>query len=350
VKVAVVVPCRNEAAHISGLLDALAGQTRVPDEILIVDDESTDDTADLVRAWQVVHPTPLVRLIDGPGQGPGPAMNAGIRATDADVIMRMDGHAVPSWDYLERSLDALAPGLKPWVSTDKPRASSNLQIGVVGGIWRVVPGADTPVARAIAAVVSHPLGSGGAGYRSPRAQGPERTSVETVPFGTFPRTVWERIGGFDESLAANEDFDFNYRARRAGFEVVLDRRISATYFSRPTLRTLARQYFRYGFWKLQMLRKDPRAIHPRQLPPAMVLPWILTTCGAMVLVPGLFTGSVALVYPLIVLSGGLIVAVGRRVSPLAASAAIATVHVAWSAGFWAGVTQGASRRPSRSGT
>lgn len=105
--VAVVVPCRNEAAHIAALLDALAGQSRTPDEIIIVNDASTDATADVVRAWASAHVGQALRLVEGAGKGPGPAMNVGIRATAADVIMRMDGHAIPSRDYLELSLEGL---------------------------------------------------------------------------------------------------------------------------------------------------------------------------------------------------------------------------------------------------
>lgn len=320
--VAVVVPCRNEAAHISALLDALTGQTRAPDEIIIVNDASTDATADVVRAWKDAHAAQSVRMIDGSGGGPGPAMNLGIRATDANVIMRMDAHAIPARDYLERCLDALG-------GVDN--------VGVVGGVWDVRPGADTSIARAIAAVVSHPLGSGGAAYRSANPTGPERMSVETVPFGTFRRALWEKLGGFDENLSANQDFDFNYRARRAGYDVVLDSRIRAIYFARPTLPALSRQYSRYGFWKMQMLRKDPRAFHLRQLPPALVAPWLVLTAMAVLVGGGLAVDIIALVYPLILLVGGLHVGLTRAVNPLAAAWAIGTVHLAWSSGFWKGV-------------
>jgi len=332
--IAVVIPCRNEAAHITGLLDALAAQTHVPDEVVIVDDKSTDDTVSRILEWQRTHHHPRVRVVEGPGTGPAAAMNAGVGATDADVIMRFDGHSVPAPDYLARCL-------KVW--------SDGSAVGVVGGVWHVAPGAPTAVARAIAAVVSHPLGSGGALYRSASATGPDRVEVETVPFGTFPRAVWQEVGGFDDSLAANEDFDFNYRVRQAGHTIVLDRRISATYLARPTLLTLARQYFRYGFWKVQMLRKDPRALHLRQVPPLLVLPWVLATLGLLGMRPGPVSAALASVYPLLVCAGALHVSTGRAVNPLAAAAAVATVHLTWSAGFWAGLSRGSSRQPSQSG-
>jgi len=161
--------------------------------------------------------------------------------------------------------------------------------------------------------------------------------VETVPFGTFPRALWEQLGGFDESLEVNEDFDFNYRARRSGAEVILDRRIVATYVARSTIAALARQYVRYGFWKLRMLRKDPRAIRLRQLPPALLVLWVAVTMAAALASPGLVTVAVAALYPLVVAAGGAHIALTRSVHPLAAMAALATVHLAWSVGFWRGL-------------
>ncbi|MEO7294689.1 MAG: glycosyltransferase family 2 protein, partial [Candidatus Limnocylindria bacterium] len=267
--IGVVIPCRNEARSIGPLLDALAIQTLPPTEILIVDDQSTDASVAVIDRWQRDHPGVSVRVVPGTGRGPGPAMNVGIAATTMDVVVRLDGHCVPDPGYIEQSV----------------RALEDSRVGVAGGVWRVRAGADTPTARAIALIVSHPLGSGGARYRHPDAPGLESMSVETVPFGAFARTLWQRLGGFDESLAANADFDFNYRARVAGFDVVLDRRIKATYVARPTLGALWRQYVRYGFWKFWMLRKDVRAIHWRQVLPMLVLPWVVASHLALIAWP-----------------------------------------------------------------
>jgi succinoglycan biosynthesis protein ExoA len=326
--VAVVVPCHNEAAYLPALLDALASQTSPPDEIIIVNDRSTDTTTEVAAAWAASHTSSGLRVIDGPGRGPGPAMNAGIRATDADIVMRFDGHSMPAPDYLERCLDVLTALRTPHHA---------LRSAVVGGVWKVAAGAETAIARAIAAVVSHPIGSGGALYRHADATGPAQVQVETVPFGTFPRALWAHLGGFDESLEANQDFDFNYRARRSGADVILDRRIVATYVARPTIAALARQYLRYGFWKVQMLRKDPRAVRLRQLPPALLLPWVVMTTVAAAVTPGVVTLALAALYPLVVAAAGAHVAITRAVNPVAATAAVATVHLAWSAGFWQGV-------------
>ena len=318
--VAVVVPCHNEARSIRDLLDALAAQTVAPFEVVIVDDGSTDGSVEVVRQWQAANPSVALRVVPGPGRGPGPAMNAGIAAASADVIVRLDGHSVPGPDYLRHSLELVAD----------PR------VGVVGGGWRVLPGASTAVGRAIAAVVAHPLGSGGARYRHPDSTGSATISVETVPFGTFRRTLWEQLGGFDEFLAANEDSDFNYRARSAGSDVLFDRRIQTTYVARPTLTTLGRQYYRYGCWKLQMLRKDPRALHWRQVPPILLLPWVFLTGVLVASWPSPLSFLTAGLYPAALLLGSVHIAT-RGVQAPAALAALATVQVCWSAGFWRGV-------------
>ena len=317
--VATVIPCRDEANTIGRLLDALTAQTRVPDEIIVVDDKSTDQTRRVLDAWRLQHPSVAFRVVDGPGRGVAAAMNAGITVATADVIVRLDGHSVPCSDYIERSLSALA----------RPSA------GIVGGVWTIRPGAQTTMARAIAAVVGHPAGSGGARYRHADQAPQMGTSVETVPFGTFKTETWRALGGFDESLMANEDYDFNYRLRQSGAEVILDGRIQSAYQARPTLSALARQYHRYGFWKARMLKKDPRAWHVRQIAAAAILPTLTLAALAAWVFPSAITETIALIYPTVVVIAAAHIALRAKSTPLwpAAVAALATVHLSWSAGF-----------------
>jgi GT2 family glycosyltransferase len=290
---------------------------------VIVDDGSTDRSVARIHEWHEANPAWTLRVVPGSSRGPAAAMNTGIAAVSSDIIVRLDGHCIPGPDYLQRAVALVADD----------------RVGVAGGGWDVKPGASTPVARAIARVVSHPMGSGGARYRQPDPvhTGPE--PVETVPFGTFRRRLWEQLGGFDEALLVNEDFDFNYRARRAGYAVVFDGAIRAAYLARPTLTALARQYFRYGYWKRQMLRKDTKALHWRQLPPILILPWVIASTGLAVRFPGPVTWLMAAGYPAALVVTAARLAMGGT-SAAAAAAALATVHVSWSAGFWRGVFSG----------
>jgi glycosyltransferase involved in cell wall biosynthesis len=327
--VAVVVPCRNEARSIEGLLHGLDAQTRAPDQIVIVDDGSTDDTAAVVDRWASAHPRLSIAVVRTQGRGAAAAMNTGIASTAADVIVRLDGHCLPAADYVDLSVKTL-------IATGA---------GVVGGVWSIRPGGPGAIARGIAAVLSHPLGSGGADYRDAQAsasRGGPRT-VDTVPFGTFHRELWSAIGGFDESLIRNQDYDFNYRVRQTSRQIVLDPAIVSTYWARPSLRALARQYFQYGYWKVVMLRKFPRSIRMRQALPLLLAPVVLGLLGWAAAerggLPLLLLGS----YAALNLAGGFQASVraGDYRLVLCSAAALIVLQNAWSAGAWWSLLKGA---------
>jgi GT2 family glycosyltransferase len=162
-----------------------------------------------------------------------------------------------------------------------------------------------------------------------------------VPFGAFRRALAAAIGGYDETLLANEDYEFNARIREHGGKVWLDPQIRATYYARPTLATLARQYWRYGFWKIQMLRRNPATVRPRQI----VAPAFVATLGALgVLLPFARLARTLLALVLTLYAGVLALAAAgaarkqrRAELLLSVPPAVATMHLAWGAGFLAGL-------------
>ena len=331
--VSVVIPCRNESATIARLLEAIAGQDQLPDEVIVVDDASTDGTAEVVAAWRREKGKLEVRVVRGAGRGVAAAMNVGIRAAQSEIIVRLDGHCRPALDYIERSLDALTI----------PNA------GVVGGAWAIEPGAPGLAAGGIAAVLSHPLGSGGADYRQPPrdgAKGPR--SVDTVPFGTFRRDLWQRLGGFDESLIRNQDYDFNHRVRLTGLDVILDPAIVSVYKARSTFGSLARQYFDYGFWKVVMLRKFPASIRLRQLLPLLLVPALVGLIAWAFVARSWLPLALLAAYLALNLAGATQASLraGDVRLILAATAALLTLQNAWSAGAWTSLLRGA-RAPQR---
>ena len=319
-----VVPCRDEATTVAGLLDALAAQTRPSDEVVIVDDVSSDDTAAVVQAWASVHPEIDVRVIAGPGRGAGSAMNVGIAACQADIIVRLDGHCRPHADYIARSLATLGE-----------------EVGVAGGAWQIEPGAASRIARGIATVLSHPLGSGGALYRSPGGTAGVR-AVDTVPFGTFRRNMWQELRGFDESLLRNQDYDFNNRVRLSGRHVILNPAIVSTYRARASLRTLASQYFDYGVWKIVMLRKFPAAMRLRQFVPIAALPALAGAIAASAISGSAWPLLLPAAYLAVNVAGGSHAALkaGDPGIILPAIAALLTLQLSWTVGAWSSLLRG----------
>ena len=167
-------------------------------------------------------------------------------------------------------------------------------------------------------------------------------AVDTVPFGSFRRELIDRIGAFDETLLSNEDYEFNTRVRESGGVVWLDPSIRSVYFSRSTLGKLASQYWRYGFWKLKMLKRYPHTLRWRQaLPPVFVfflLALIVLSLG--VVYARYLLILQLLIYFLALGLAGLRLAMKTRKGFLVIGLplAISTMHISWGAGFlWSGI-------------
>jgi hypothetical protein len=205
---------------------------------------------------------------------------------------------------------------------------------------------ETSIARAIAAAQSSRFGVGNVAFRVQQA---EPGIVDTVPFGAWPRRVFPAVGCFDEELVRNQDDEFLFRLAQSGGRVWYDPSIRSRYFSRATLRSLWRQYFQYGLYKVLVAQKRGGLSSARHV------------------VPGLFVLSIA--------SGGVLALVTRRwrwvLLPLAAyvagntfaaarvardehvdcrsvSAAFVVLHVSYGSGFLAGLWRWRGR--GRNGT
>ncbi len=323
--VSVIIPCYNEEATIRKLLEALRSQTYplAKMEVVISDGFSTDRTREVIDQFQKEHADLAVRVVDNKAKTIPSGVNQAIRESRGEIIVRLDAHSMPIAEYVERCVEAHQTG-----------KGDN-----VGGVWDIQPGADTWVAKSISFAAAHPLGVGDAMYRLNAKPG----AVDTVPFGSFRRSLIERIGTFDETLLSNEDYEFNTRVRESGGIVWLDPAIRSVYFSRSTLKKLAEQYWRYGFWKLKMLKRYPHTLRWRQaLPPVFVI--ILFSLIVLSLGISLAQQLLALqlfAYFFILGLAGLQLAIKTRKGFLiwGLPLAIATMHITWGAGFlWSGIT------------
>lgn len=257
--VSVVIPCFNEEQFIGTVLQNLAGQYQHGEyEIIVVDGQSTDGTRKVIREFAAANPDVHISVVENPARNIPAALNLGIKAARGEFIVRMDAHSVPSSNYVSRCVELL----------------KDVQASVVGMSWHIKPGGKSTVAGAIALAVAHPFGVGDARYRLASATG---QFVDTVPFGAFKKSLWETVGGFNENLLTNEDYDFNYRVRKGGGKVLLDSDAHCDYFARPTIWQLAKQYWRYGRWKAEMLRLHPSSVKLRQVVAPLFVAWLVLT-------------------------------------------------------------------------
>ena len=317
--VSVIIPCYNEEKTIPGLLVSLAQQGYPLDrlEVIIADGRSEDGTRQKIAEYQAKNPQLQVHVIDNPNRAIPSALNLAVQHANGSIILRLDAHCVPAAGYIERSVQGLVQG-----------KGQN-----VGGLWKIKPGADTWIARSIAASASNQLGVGDARYRFSESAG----EVDTVPFGAFWKGYLEELGGYNEGLLTNEDYELNTRIRNRGDAVWFDPAIRSTYFARPNLKALARQYWRYGFWKYKMLKTYPASLRLRQaLPPLFVLGWMVLVLAAAFsnLFRVLLVIMVSL-YILILVIASLPAGIRERDPSFLVGVpmAIATMHFSWGAGF-----------------
>ncbi len=235
--ISVIIPCRQEKKYIARMLRSLLANDypRERLEVLVVDAMSTDGTREIVGEFIREHP--FIRLLDNPRKITPAALNIGIADARGDIIIRADCHSIYPQHYLA--------GLVDWL--EKSGADN------VGGVWRILPGSDTAMARAIALGLAHPFGVGNAYYRIGVSTTPRW--VDTVPFGCYRREVFSRCGLFDEDQVRTEADEFNLRLRKSGGHILLVPEISIDYYAREHLSQVWRMYCQYGYFKPLVARK-----------------------------------------------------------------------------------------------
>lgn len=327
--VSVILPVRDDAEDLPAAVAGLLSQD-YPEllEIILAVAPSRDGSA--ATAARLAADTPLIRVIANPDGSASAGLNRAIAAAEGDVVARMDAHAVPAPGYLRRAVEVL-----------EETGADN-----VGGIQRAT--GRTPFERAVAAAMTSRFGAGDARFHYGGVAGP----VDTVYLGVFTRKALARVGGFDETLVRNQDYELNWRLRDSGGTVWFCPELEVCYRPRGSLRALARQYLEYGRWKREVLSRHPQSLRWRQAVPPVVL--LANAVGTAV---GLLTRRrVGLLLPVGYLSAVAFasVAAGRGLRPsevLRLPAVYIAMHGAWGLGFWLGPPHtrqrdGALGRPS----
>lgn len=266
VLVSIVIPCRNEEGHVSACLEAVLGFDfpKRSLEILVVDGRSTDATREIVKGY--ISNWPLIKLLDNPGMIVSTAMNIGIRAASGKFIVRLDAHSAYPPGYLNDCLALI----------ERTGAANS------GGRVVAVPNGSGPWAVPVAVATGHRFGVGSGAFRV----GAKPGFVDTVPFGTFRREIFDKVGFFDERLTRNEDNEFNDRLRRGGYRIAFDPAIKIYYKNQATLAGLLHQSFYTGLWNIYALALHPYTFKWRRFVPAVFVAYLLALPFAYVLLPG----------------------------------------------------------------
>jgi succinoglycan biosynthesis protein ExoA len=309
--VSVVVPARNEEGFIGATLDALRRQDHSELQIIVVDGGSTDGTVPVVERHMAEDPR--IELVGNPRETIPAALNLGLARARGRWLVRMDAHSTVDPSYVGSAVARLREGR--W--------------GGVGGRKDGV--GTTPAGRAIAAALGSRFGVGGSVYH----HGVTEQEVDHIPFGASPTELVRTLGGWDERLVANEDFEFDHRLRQSGAALLFDPRLKISWRSRQSIRELYQQYRRYGRAKVDVALLHPGSLRPRHLIPPLLVPWLAAAGVTALRRPGV---AAALVGPYAAALTAASVRTARDLDDLRAAAfvpgAFLAMHVGWGAGVW----------------
>jgi len=243
-RISVVIPAYQEAETIDRCLAALAGQTAPAEqfEVIVVDDGSTDGTAERVQA----HPG--VCLLVQERAGPAAARNRGMDRARGEIVLFTDADCEPAPDWIERMA---AP-------FDDP------QVDGVKGAYR------TRQRELVARFVQ-------AEYEDKYDQMAGRATIDFVDTyaAGYRRAVLVASGGFDPAFpsASVEDQELSFRLARQGHRLVFAPQACVYHWGHPrTAWAYARRKFRIGYWKVLVARRHPQKLwRDSHTPPALRL-------------------------------------------------------------------------------
>ena len=322
--VSVVVPARDEERSIGAALDALRRQDYRHLQIIVVDGGSTDGTVAVVERHMAEDPR--IELLHNPRQAIPASLNMALARARGRWLVRMDAHSTVDAAYVGVAVARLREGR--W--------------GGVGG--RKDGNGTTPAGQAIAAALGSRFGVGGSVYH----HGVTEQEVDHIPFGAYPTELVRQLGGWDERLVANEDFEFDHRLRRSGAVLLFDPRLRISWQSRQSVRELYRQYRRYGRGKVDVARLHPGSLRPRHLLPPLLVPYLAAAAAAGVRRPRLAAGMVAPYAAALTVASA---RTARRLDEPRARAilpaAFLAMHIGWGVGVWSRGIELLSRRAAR---
>jgi glycosyltransferase involved in cell wall biosynthesis len=245
---------RNESGSIERLLESLSHQTRTPDEVIIVDGGSTDDTLVKLQAWQSSDRLPLRVLIE-PGANISQGRNAAISVATGTVIASTDAGVSlePTW---------LSNLVQPFETVGTAETPAVVACGFF------VPEGRTAFEIALGATTLPALDD-----VNPQRFLPSSRSV------AFLKSAWEATGGYPEWLDYCEDLILDLRLQKLGYRFVFVPAAVARFRPRSSPSAFFRQYYRYarGDGKADLWRWKHAVRYLTYLAALPVLLWLAGT-------------------------------------------------------------------------
>ena len=230
--ISVIIPVKNGEKTIEACLESLASQTIPPDEIVVVDNGSTDGTVMCMKEWAFSHPNLQVQVAFEMKAGPGAARNRGAKSAKGKVLAFLDADCVAEPEWIERIEGEFQGGC---------RAVGGSYGGYLSGHW---------MEKYVHAARLSLLGK-----RMPLAKVSLHGAFLVGANSAVETTLFEKVGGYDETLKAGEDFEFSARLIRHGVTPIYNPAIRVLHQSRTSMKERLRRNFLSGLIEVYVFKR-----------------------------------------------------------------------------------------------
>ncbi|HIP14187.1 MAG TPA: glycosyltransferase family 2 protein [Sulfurimonas autotrophica] len=230
-KISIVIPAYNEEKYMASCLESILSSEYDTDkiEVFVIDGMSEDGTREIVKEYHDKYP--FVKVISNTQKHTPIGMNLGIHASTGVFVFILSAHAVYAANYFTKLVENI----------------EKLNADCVGGVLLTDVKTTTKKSSSIKEVLMHKFGVGNALFRTGCD---EVREVDTVAFGCYRKSAFEKYGLFDEKLIRNQDIELNKRIINAGGKIYLIPDVSCTYFARESFVPLAKNQYQNGFWNM----------------------------------------------------------------------------------------------------
>lgn len=285
VDVSVLVPVRDEQALIASTARTILSQRFDGSiELLLIEGRSQDGTRETLE--QLASEDDRVRVLDNPNGDLASALCIGLQAANGEFVAKMDAHTYFPPTYLQTGVERLRRGDVNWVSgppipygVDRCSRAVALALGTrlgIGGSGKWAARFSETAAGSQDGTAGSHNGTAGsqdstASFAGEPAKDEEKQLDTGVFSGIWRRSVLERLGGWQPDWPVNEDSELASRYLAAGEQILGLRSMGARYVPRNSLRGLARQYWRYGFYRAKTAGRHPDSMRRSHLVPPLLL-------------------------------------------------------------------------------
>lgn len=264
-KVSFIIVAYNAEKTISGILTDLKNQSydHSSIEVILVDSNSTDKTRDIMENFKEYNNREFSRvcILENIKKTLPCGWNIALENCTGEIILRVDAHTSIPNDFIEKNVECIKSGEN-----------------ICGGRVVSIADSDNKFQQTLLIAENSALGGGIAKFRRSN----KKEYVSTLAFASYKKTVFDRVGRYNEMLARTEDNEMHYRMKKLGYKFCLDPDITSTRFARNSFSKIINQKFLNGYWIGLTLGVEPKCFSLYHfIPFIFVLSIILTLILAL---------------------------------------------------------------------